>query len=428
MTNLLKQIKSDDIEIVYRQVTETATIWALCGFVDQANKLLEKLWSFNLEHTGNTWLNDGGFQIVWHLTKKKPNNIPFELQDIKEIEEENWDSHFTPYWNENDAYKDRIKGKKWSELRGNDLLLVGIELAYDENKENNVSDKEHQIESLKAITKYLDTERPLGHALMDPLVCASILASRNGLTKEAGDFIVKWGESFKYYAANTFTSYLLRDVETTKIILTGILAPIFGLTKEACETEYVEISSALDSRISKGQSLAYEKLKWKDLLGHISSKAISKPDFEHGEENQLKTSLTSKPATKEEIEKAEERLEIKLPKEYKDFLLVSNGFCPYSLNPTLLPVDKIDWLKNLDEQLIDIWTDSMDEVDKEFAASFSSSLLIGGYKEEQQLLLIPSKKSKDWECWFFASWVPGETKYPNFRYYMENLLKDLDAE
>ncbi|MBL0019052.1 MAG: hypothetical protein IPP17_22175 [Bacteroidetes bacterium] len=69
----------------------------------------------------------------------------------------------------------------------------------------------------------------------------------------------------------------------------------------------------------------------------------------------------------------------------------------------------------------------MRDVDKDFVEYFSNSILIGGHQEEQQLLLIPSTKGKNWECWFFASWSPGETKYPNFRYYMENQLQELET-
>ncbi len=428
MDKLIKQILSDDIELVYQQVTEMATIWAICGFSDQANKLLEKLWSLKLKHNRSTWLNDEGFQIIWSLTNKRPNNIPFQLKDINEIQAENWHRHFQPYWNSNESYLESTNGKDWIQLTGNDLLLVGIGLAYDESSPNKASSKDEQLNSLKAITKYLETCNPIGHGLMNPLVCASMLAARNGWTKEAEKFIVNWGEGFKKFSSNTFTSYLIRDVETAKIVLTGILAPVFELTQEKCENDLEAISIALDSRITKGQSLVYEKLKWKELLKHISVRAIKKTDFEYEENNISKNWLGFSPAKKDHIAEAETRMNVKLPKEYKDFLAVTNGFYPFSFTPTLLPVEKIDWLKNLDSQLVKIWSESMKEVDKDFVKSFSNSILIGGHQEEQQLLLIPSTKSKNWECWFFANWIPGETRYANFRYYMENQLQELETE
>jgi hypothetical protein len=423
MSKILKQIKSDDIGLVYRQVTDIATSWVLCGFVDEANALLEKLWSLNLEHDRNTWLNDDAFDIVWSITNKAPLKIPFVRKNANEIQAEHWERHFLPYWNDNEAYAERIKGKDWSELSGNDLLLAGISLAYDYNSKNRASKKEGQLNSLNAITKYLKTVNPVGHSLMNALLCAATVAARNDMRSEAEGFLIQWGENYKDYWSNTFISYPLRDIALAKILLSGILAPTFNLTKEKCKEELEEISRALDERISKGQSLAYEKLKWKDLLKYIAKKAVEKGDYEGKVET-----LTKRAVKKEEIEDAEKRLGIKLPKEYKDFLLVSNGLESFGLNPTLHDVSKIDWLKKLDPQMVEIWTGSMGEIDKKFAESFSNSLLIGGHHEEQQLLLIPSKKSKDWECWFFASWVPGETKYPNFRYYMEDKLQNLDSD
>ncbi|MBL0019053.1 MAG: SMI1/KNR4 family protein [Bacteroidetes bacterium] len=59
-------------------------------------------------------------------------------------------------------------------------------------------------------------------------------------------------------------------------------------------------------------------------------------------EEYFKSWLGFNPATKEEISNAEARLNMKLPKEYKDFLSATNGFYPFSLTPTLHPVDRID--------------------------------------------------------------------------------------
>ena len=110
MSKILKQIKSYDIGLVYCQVTDIATSWALCGFVDEANALLEKLWSLNHGHGRNTWLNDNAFDIVWSITNKAPSKIPFVRKNVNEIQAEHWEHHFLPYWNDNEAYTERIKG------------------------------------------------------------------------------------------------------------------------------------------------------------------------------------------------------------------------------------------------------------------------------------------------------------------------------
>lgn len=277
MDKLIKQIQSDDIELVYQQVTDTATIWATSGFIEQANRLLEKLWSLKLEHSRNTWLNDEGFQFFWTITDKKPKQIPFQLSDIDSMQAENWQRLFRPYWNDNVDYASRIKGKDWTELSGNDLVLVGIGLAYDETSADKSSDKKQQLEALSAISKFIITCNPVGHSLMNSLTCASIIACRNGLIKQAEELLIQWAKAYRLYWSNTSATYLMRDLSTAKILLTGILAPIFELTKEKCEIDLQAISVALDNRMTKGQALVYEKLKWKELLKHISTRAIQKP-------------------------------------------------------------------------------------------------------------------------------------------------------
>ncbi len=88
----------------------------------------------------------------------------------------------------------------------------------------------------------------------------------------------------------------MRDLSTARILLTGILAPIFELTKEKCEIDLQTISIALDDRMSKGLSLVYEQL-WKP------SKDAS--GFENRTSNRrVFQKFSLGPATKDEIHEA----------------------------------------------------------------------------------------------------------------------------
>ena len=63
-----------------------------------------------------------------------------------------------------------------------------------------------------------------------------------------------------------------------------------------------------------------------------------------------------------EIEKKEKELGLTLSKSYKDFLNTSNGFrqiSPFTGN--LLSVESIDWLKNSDQDFIDIYDENEDQ-------------------------------------------------------------------
>ncbi|QHT68343.1 hypothetical protein GXP67_17695 [Rhodocytophaga rosea] len=83
---LLNEILSDDLENVYMHITTKAAEWAAAGFVEEANNLLEQLWSFNIPHSKHVWLQDEALQVIWELSGKQPKNIPFTFKDVSEIE------------------------------------------------------------------------------------------------------------------------------------------------------------------------------------------------------------------------------------------------------------------------------------------------------------------------------------------------------
>lgn len=407
MKRLLKTIKSGNFEYIYPEIVKTATLWTFAGFIDQANLLLEKLWNTDLEDTGGLRHEYIGLNYFWVLTGKKPGKIKIE-EDLDAYEQNNIAELFQNRWAL--FVVNNIKQKDLSELTGDELMIYGITTAFDTPSSNQLTSKEQQLNALKSLDKFIK-QGDNGWELFMSLTCAIILASHNELIEEAKSYITSLGVLLKNDGPEFYNfPVIMPDKYVAPILLTGILAPIFELTEEKCYDNLQKISTALDERLSAGRTNAYSNLSWKKLLKEISGKENKK--------------MILSPATKQEIENAEERLQIKLPKEYKDFLKISNGLKTISDTiPTLLSVDKIGWLKDLDKELVDIWCNPDESDDKEFIESFSKSLLIGGHMEEQQLLLIPSKKSKEWECWLFASWLTGESKYPDFRYYMESLLE-----
>ncbi len=234
-----------------------------------------------------------------------------------------------------------------------------------------------------------------------------------------------WGS---LHWSNYMLAYLMRDRKCASYLLKGILAPVFKLTQEGIQNETKEIMNVLSNRMLNGRTLVYKKLSWKKLLDNISKISIKQKTIDFSETIIKNKSLRKPPATREEISEAEKRLNLVLPDDYKKFLLASNGFeCFSYTGVTLAPVDKIDFLTKVDEQLVDIWADSMDELDTTFGDKLRSSIIIGGHEEEQQLLLIPLHNS-NWECWHFSSWRPGEIIYESFRFYMEGELQSLEDE
>lgn len=132
------------------------------------------------------------------------------------------------------------------------------------------------------------------------------------------------------------------------------------------------------------------------------------------------------PASDMAIVAAEKRLGQTLPSDYTEFLKITNGFPTLSVtNSALQPIEKIDYLVNIDEELIEIW----EEGNPEFGKALRSSIIIGGVGEEQYVLLLPpSQTKKSWTCWLFASWIPGEHEYVDFTAYLQNVEKKQEEQ
>jgi len=413
---LLKQILSDDLEWVYYHITEKAVEWSVAGFIDEANYLLEQLWRFDIPPSKNLWLPNQGLQILWLVSKKQPANIPFQFAEVSEIESENWQRNFFPSWPQ--LYTESFINKAIEELEGHQLLVKAITGAYEETEDVN--------KIMNGLKQYLENERPEGYAYFQTTTCGSLLSARYDNKEYANYFIKNWGKGYLKYWANYTLGHLMRDRKCAEYLLEGILAPVFKLNHNIIKKETKEIIEALTNRMRQGRTLVYKNLSWKELLDKISEIAIKQKTTDFSKDILVKKSLSKAPAEIQEIDTAEKRLNIILPEDYKNFLLTSNGFeCYLNTGVTIASIDKVDFLINVDKELIDIWADSMDEVDPGFGNKLKNSIIIGGHQEAQQLLLIPLQEN-NWECWHFSSWTPGETVYESFRFYMEEQLQSLE--
>ncbi len=164
------------------------------------------------------------------------------------------------------------------------------------------------------------------------------------------------------------------------------------------------------------------------LLQDISKRTLLLNEYDFTEEQKQSNWLGVIPASDNEIEIAKALLQTELPEDYIEFLKITNGF-PQCTNTgvTFLPINKVDYLINIDEELVEIWNNN-DELN-EIGQALSESLLIGGLNEEQYFLLIPPNvRNKKWRYWKFASWIPGEHEFKNLKDYFRSELTFLKAE
>jgi|GEM_PF-5172793 len=105
---LLKTIQAGDLDVVYWDVCKKAAEWALCGYIDEANHLLDVLWKYDRKNYDKDPRINNGFQVMWEVSGTAPiTEIPFELRDIEKIEKENMNYFLKPYGRP--AFKDLDK-------------------------------------------------------------------------------------------------------------------------------------------------------------------------------------------------------------------------------------------------------------------------------------------------------------------------------
>ncbi len=164
-----------------------------------------------------------------------------------------------------------------------------------------------------------------------------------------------------------------------------------------------------------------------NILKDISKYAILLKEADFSENEKLAQWLGTMPANERAIKITEARLKCKLPKDYIEFLKISNGFPQTidSINSSLLSLEKVDLFYHLDKETVEIWC----EGNSKLGEILKRSILIGGFHEEQQVLLIPPKKANsNWACWKFAYWIPGERRFRNFTNYLKSELDFLKSQ
>ena len=158
----------------------------------------------------------------------------------------------------------------------------------------------------------------------------------------------------------------------------------------------------------------------KNLLIDISEKAIKYEDFNFTSEQIENNWLGNIPASEKQISDAENKLGVKFPEDYKEFLRITNGFsAPNDVEPSFENIEKIDYLKNVDEFTIECYG----------LVELENAIIVGGISEEQYFLLLPPKaENEHWKYWKFANWMAGEQPFENLKEYFKNVQEFIDKQ
>jgi len=170
-------------------------------------------------------------------------------------------------------------------------------------------------------------------------------------------------------------------------------------------------------------------MEYKDWIEPYSAELASA--YEKGE-------IVNSSVTDEIIKKTEERLDVKLPPSYLEFLKYSNGLLLPDKFTNLLPLEKVDWFYTLNQEWVDIWTEYTDDnvSDEEYfvygkeqdtcqmrSKYLKTALQISDSAEGDVLLLNPEVKYGDeWEAWWFGNALAGAIRFKSFKELLEYLL------
>jgi SMI1 / KNR4 family (SUKH-1) len=415
-TELLKTIQAGDPDTVYWDVCKKAAVWALCGFMDEANHLLDVLWKYDRKNFDKDPRMNKGFQVMWEVSGTAPKTeIPFELGDIEKIEKENLDyflkSYGTPV----------IEGldKPLAETPVDALFVKSI-FFYNTKR----ASREEIIGSLKKFIQ--ESKHATEYTYFQAASSGCLLAAHHGNEDLLFEFMALWATGYLKYAPKYDATYLMSDRSMAGALLSGFFAGKLSITKLDCQADTRLLEDALKKRSEKGRTLIYGHMDWQELLKRISLLSIQQEELEFPAEVIEKQWLGFEPATLDDIRLKEATLGIRFPQDYIDFLLTTNGFmaCRNTF-PTLCSINEVGFLRDIEPNIIDCCDSESDG--ESLVNSFRNGIFIGGLHDEQQMFLGPVEHGQ-WVCWFFASWLPGEWQFQSLRYYMEYVLRELEEK
>ena len=165
---------------------------------------------------------------------------------------------------------------------------------------------------------------------------------------------------------------------------------------------------------------------WKPLLSDLSEVVMSLESFDesmlqfYGVPELTDADRESKwlgfpPASEAQIGETESRLGIKLPPSLRDFYLVSNGWRQISdFVYEIVPVEKLNWIREVDPEFCELVEDSFDLPDLEYCREESETAVLRSVCLAQKgdattLLIDPENQTEngEWIVGAWASWHPG---------------------
>lgn len=414
-----RRIRSADDEEVYTLVTDAACYLATAGHLAEAEDVLRALWAMGWPHTGNVWLHDQAFTVLWYAAGAFPAALPFTPQPLGRIERNHRKYMSVASWG-------LPLAKSASEtLTGLDLFRRSFALATLNQSPDSLIAAANELRALDGLERYLADPSVVRDYMWERAHClAAELAARNGRLRSAETHARAWARHV-VRADRVIFETMASNRHVAPLLLDGILAGSLRVSHDAAQRHRATLLDALAYRRAHGREHWHRAWSWRRLVQELS-KQIIRLDREHNPDFVEPThSLWHPPASETAIAATEARLAVQLPADYRAFLRVANGFAGETWQmPALLPIEQIDYARNgLDAQALDSLHLFVGE---DLVPHVEHSIAISDPDQIEFVLLIPPTDARDtWQTWWVAWKYPPVMIHPDFRHYMERVLHDM---
>ncbi|WP_062443680.1 SMI1/KNR4 family protein [Herbidospora daliensis] len=161
----------------------------------------------------------------------------------------------------------------------------------------------------------------------------------------------------------------------------------------------------------------------------------------------LLAAASVRPGLGEDVVRAhEERLGMRLPPSYREFLTAADGWDPETaLCPPLRRIAEVGWTRDVDHRLAEGWGEDEPPVSDDDYFTYGpeqdctlhfrpgylpATLYVSDWDDGQVILLNPEIVTPDgeWEAWDLATWYPGAVRYRSFRELLVGVYADVLAQ
>ncbi len=408
------------------KINHAALYIAAGGYIDEATAILVEVWKYRIPYDRTTWLTDRAFEVLWHVSGKRPFITPFPQSNIDELEVAHRDylvspsGEFMPHTTVDNYVKAQMFCRSTNgKLPYKDMEETALSLFLPL-----IGDKRN----FNALNSY---------TVSKIVALVTELAAKNNKQEIAVSELKKWGSKIGRYPYDASLQLIAANRHVAPLLLGGLIKSELELNDKVVKQFFEQMMEALNYRKMNGLTYVFGGSNWQQLIKQLSELAIQDSVELFSEEQKSSQWIGYAPAKEEDILQKEKELGITFPSEFREFLLTSNGLASFSgIQPILSSVNEIDFLK---KRYFDVYGDyELFELTKgypgngsepeDFGALLESAIGISNMVgDEDEVWLIPPRGNiKDWECWSFSPSNPGEERHKNFRYYIESCIQFLE--